>query len=183
MHHLLSTPSTIFSPGWLACWQRWSCPTLSGGFHLSQQSLILRDSPVIIKAKSISGTCCATGYWSTGSTCSYASLFPHWQDLEDQLGRCALCPCPQGCLVSLDLVIVFSGINVAACVDEQQRVILRGTCCVLFKKLWVLKVQSFLNHLTSRVLIKQKLKCDVPQIFFFSWSCVEILSFWQITEK
>ena len=62
-HHapLLSTPSTISSPGWSACWQRWSCPTVSGGFHLSQQSLILRDSPMMVKAKSVSGTAVQPG--------------------------------------------------------------------------------------------------------------------------
>lgn len=39
------------SAGWPACWQRWFCPTGSGGSSLSPT--VLKEGPVVIKTKSL----------------------------------------------------------------------------------------------------------------------------------
>lgn len=58
----MSTPSSLVSNihslkfsllSWPDCWQRCSCPTLSGGLRFSSKSSVLKVNPMVIKGKSL----------------------------------------------------------------------------------------------------------------------------------
>lgn len=58
----MSTPSSLVSNihslkfsllSWPDCWQRCSCPTLSGGLCFSLKSSVLKVNPMVIKGKSL----------------------------------------------------------------------------------------------------------------------------------